>query len=199
MKMSYLISGRTTFPTDWWYKLGSTCHKKPFTWSSRWRRFISEFQLLSGISVHVLVIDFVTPSGHEGSRPDVRFCKLFQVWNWYLVKVIWILFFFLARAKINPHEILSQFQVLKYPPILIDFKFSKLFRFGNLAHLLRFKWISNQMSPLIGSLVVRRGCPSVMPWLKSSQVEFYLWCFRKLIKILKNHEKTEIMHVEPRF
>ena len=59
---------------------------------------------------------------------------------------------FLARAKINPHEILSQFQVLKYPPILIDFKFSKLFRFGNLAHLLRFKWISNQMIPLTGSV-----------------------------------------------
>ena len=122
MKMSYLISGRTTFPTDWWYKLGSTCHKKPFTWSSRWRRFISEFQLLSGISVHVLVIDFVTPSGHEGSRPDVRFCKLFQVWNWYLVKVIWILFF----SSRVPKSIRMKYY--------LSFKYSNTLRFWSILN-----------------------------------------------------------------
>ena len=122
MKMSYLRSGRTTFPTDWWYKLGSTCHKKPFTWSSRWRRFIFEFQLLSGISVHVLVIDFVTPSGHEGSRPDVRFCKLFQVWNWYLVKVIWILFF----SSRVPKSIRMKYY--------LSFKYSNTLRFWSILN-----------------------------------------------------------------
>ena len=140
--------------------------------------------------------DVEGPPGHEG-RPDVRFCKLFQVWNWYLVLVIWKLFS-LARAKINPHEILSQFQVLKYPPILIDFKFSKLLRFLEISRIyyvlsgqaIRPVRDRDRMRTALGTDRIRHG--RGLTWTASSVKAWDLSkiLFMVLQKIDKNLEKS---------